>query len=413
MGRVLAVLLVLLSGLFAGQGGAEPPFIRSCSKMPYGPLRASVLQPLGIGPLHARGHYCLLGPGDELNSVESAALSPDGTAVLVGGHQGLIFRQLNRTAPPALSDAAAGGPWRWSQDGRFAWAALPAAQKPESRFASLHLARLWRDGRLEALPPFDAALGELNQMLWTPDGRGLAVFNAPHWRGPPAGGLPPMLALVDGRTGKVLQSALLTAITPRPQDWRINESFAVTTLPDGRLRAILRSRTGWFWWTEGEALKPLALPGDVQGEPLPLPDGKRMLFVHHLSAYGAICEYAGPGPAPDFCGPHPVTGPWVSLYEMEPGKVLWRLTETAETFGQWVPPALSADGRLAAAAAPMRRDRTFRLAPFPIRLIDVEAGRVLQTVNAPILPRDMGFARDGRLLWIKPFDAITLYEVDR
>ena len=106
------------------------------------------------------------------------------------------------------------------------------------------------DGRLQPLPPLQHAAGPLGALLWA-DGDGLAVgqfgtrggFYRPEHDDPN-----PAFAIVDAARGRVLDTLPFAALKPLRERRRGSPAYvlvrnaAATTLPDGRVRALLSLR---------------------------------------------------------------------------------------------------------------------------------------------------------------------------
>ena len=156
--------------------------------------------------------------------------------------------------------------------------------------------------------------------------------------------------------------------------------MAVTTLPDGRLRAALAERDLVFW-TQGE--RPRRFANAFEGARTPLmrftPDGAGLLAVRPLQTVGGTsCRHAGMG-----CGPgRPVEGVLAALHDVRTGAVRWRIRARVISDEGFPMPAISPDGRFALIGLPRTEGAGRRLA-----LVRMTDGRIVQELPAPPLTK--------------------------
>jgi hypothetical protein len=248
----------------------------------------------------------------------------------------------------------------------------------------------------------------------------------------------PALAMVDARRGRILATLPPESIPSVPgYVWpggdftRSITDADATILPDGRIRAVVRSlayrqslpaeagpRRGlepfsaWLTWTQSEAPR-LRFQAETSAATAPFAlsrDGSRLLVTRGLQP-DILVSSCRPYRCPPSPPPTPVTGMLAELLDAESGRMLWTLSATAT--GSWVQdraPASSPDNRYALLQLPS--DGELRR----IGLISMADARVLQTFwssHASTLPEGFGFTVDGRKVWTSGGGELRLYRFDR
>jgi hypothetical protein len=360
--------------------------------------------PRGPGPLALARLDCLGLPRSSFTESPPAP-SPDGTHVFTyNGIEGLRIATPGGGVPPLMvegriSNGLGPPPFAWTRDGQGLWGArqdvLPGGWSQHPLEPMLY----FTNGRRRHLPALTHPAGGLDALFWAGDrGKALAAFGT---RGdyykPKRKDRRPTLAIVDARTGRVLQSvALATLPGPKLSPVFFNAQAGVDRA--GRVHALLQfSAQRWLWWREGEA--PRFVP--LEGPPPPLlratfaltRDLGQVLLMRGLSATGVMCERDPKCPPPT-----PVSGAIAELRDIATGRVLWALQGTARNFAHYQSPAISPDGRYALISMPPE------IWEEPTALISMADGRVLQLLP----PGTPGFYPDGSV-WISRGSQIARY----
>lgn len=384
--RGVAVALVL-----ASQAAAATP----CSMKPYGEALFSPDAP-GPAKLEAVTKVSFVRAERDFRPVPQ--VSPDGASYfVVRGRLGIQFGPEQAGAPPQVVrvpevvDIGYGGsapiPFAWQSDSRAVFGASQQRMSPRGGWAieGWRPLRIWRDGRVEPLPKLRHSSGELDGLLWA-EGRGLALAQFGTTGGlyrPERKNPEPTFAFVDAIRGRVLATIpfdTIPGVKPRRDgsDYAVfDRPAAVVVRPHGKLRAVVKVARGpWVILDQGRAPRLAAISDGAQvwGGGLSLSaDGRRLLVTRNLQASGVICERN-----PNCPTPTPIEGPFATLYDLETGKRLWELRETATDFWSYPQPALSPDGTLALIGLPGSGSD-----PWPrVALASMRTGEILQTLCA-------------------------------
>jgi hypothetical protein len=408
---VFAAALVLLA--CAGNSATATPSARINCEHPH--EQARDLAPLNDGPLTIATIYCQA-PRDFANVGGEQIVSPDGRAVLyfdrdellhvsrVDQRDGWISHELG------LSGLSRGEPFAWRSDSRAVWTVRDHRMRPRGGWRLEPLQPLLIEGEsIRELPQLVHAAGGLDNISWIGgDGLALAEFGTmgDYYR-PEVANPRPTLAIVNARTGRVLDSLAIADIPrpagsdPAPAYMRIRDYDAVV-LPNGRVRILMRARH-WVIWTQGQGQRTLPDPDPHGvGRVLLTADGQRALWLPALRAYGVICEHNPNCPAPT-----PTEGLVAQLYDLNSGDLLWSISGRATQMGSSRAAAISPDGRLALISLPTGDDYKV-----PVAVISMHDGEILQRLPTPDYnPFNVGFTRDGRAAWLAGYGVTALYDV--
>jgi hypothetical protein len=417
--RALLPALLVLWPSERAAAAAPPPRIHC-----VGDQLTLDLEPLGTGPLALGAVYC-----QEMRSspfpLSAPVVSPDGRAIAYFDHD-TVLRVARLDSARAWTDYQAdlgtfakfGSDIRsipaftWDSNSQFLWTATHESVR-SSGFAKtpMQAVRTADDGRLQPLPPLQHAAGPLDALLWA-DGDGLAVaqfgtrgeFYRPKHDDPSS-----TLAIADAAHGRVLDTLPFAALEPLRERARGTPAYvlvrnaAATTLPDGRVRALLRVGQ-WVVWTQGEA--PRAMPdpyADEIGLRMVLsPDGSRVLVGRLLRTKGSICYRANYGCEPG----RAVEGILAAVHDLGTGQALWTIRATATADYEFPTPAISQNGRYALVGLMPADARPL------IALVFMDDGKIVQTFPSPGGNYAMGFVRGGRGVWTHAYGVTALYDLN-
>jgi hypothetical protein len=382
------------------------------------------LEPLGTGPLALAAVYC-----QEIRSstlLRSAPMvSPDGRSIAYF-EQDTVLRVARLDSARAWTDYQAdlgtfarfGSESRsipaftWASNSQFLWTATHESVRP-SGFAKTEMRAVQtaEDGRFQPLPPLQHAAGPLDALLWA-DGDGLAVaqfgtrggFYRPEHDDPN-----PAFAIVDAARGRVLDTLPFAALKPLRERRRGSPAYvlvrnaAATTLPDGRVRALLSLRQ-WVVWTQGETPRTVPDPyADRIGLRMVLsPDGSRVLVGRLLRTEGGVCYRELYGCAPG----RAVEGILAAVHDLGTGRALWTIRATAAADYEFPTPAISQNGRYALVGLVPTDARPL------IALVSMDDGKIVQTFPSPGGDYAMGFVRGGRGVWTHAYGLTALYDLN-
>lgn len=180
-------------------------------------------------------------------------------------------------------------------------------------------------------------------------------------------------------------------------------TISAVKLPNGRLRALFQWPSGFsLLWTEGSRPRELKLPKVSSGAKIVLAsDGRRLLISHPLSAEGMICEIWNKTPCPPL---KPVRGKLAELLDLETGKTIWQISDTAKQFEGYPEPAVSPDGRYGLIGIPHRNRHN-------IALISMRNGQILQTLPSVWSSWAVAFAPDSRRFFVTGGSFVASYEI--
>lgn len=378
--------------------------------------------PVTAGPYYLANAYC---PPSLHTSftISAPSISPDGRHYLVSGYDSLWIGSIGSAAAPRvvgsrLAIASLGyskaPPFAWADNSRAILGVRQDTMRPNGfALGPLSPIEIPKDGEARPLPPLKDGAGGLDGMLWV-GGGGLALAEfgtkGGYYR-PEHDDPTPTLAIVDGRRGKVLQTApipLSRGATPPTLvgdiDARLDREgniYALFVLNGGR----------WFEWRQGKPLRETPLhPGPNGFWKFALSsDLKTVLIAHSLSAVGIICEHYGGTPRRPECEERtPQSGAIADLWEIETGRKLWSIAGTAFDFSQTYQPAISPDGRYALISMPVGNGSHRET----IALISMADGHEIQRFNKPeAFDFALRFGRDGRSFSIDGDLAILTYQL--
>jgi hypothetical protein len=425
------VCAATLTLLLAGSAFAQMPPRINCKA----PHQLSLdLAPVGAGPLMLAQVYCQTMPHLSLLSL-ALALSPDGRSLAhyhdngsvlrvapLDGSKGWTeyqaplgtFKQFSSNIRSALAFA-------WASDSQSVWTGTHERLRP-SGFATspLRAVRTMADGALQTFPDLQHSAGPLDALLWANgDGLALAQFGTRGGLYRPEHDDPtPTFAIVDAQRGRVLDSLPFEAIEPagrrRPgaAAYAAVQNAAVTTLPDGRVRALL-SVGQWAVWTQGETPRviPDPYPREFHSRMVLSPDGASVLVGRLLRTSGGYCI------EPRGCFPGtPVEGVLAALHDLATGRELWAIRATAVNDFEFPTSAISPDGRYALIGlmpGPLSAGKVNIAGAIEasIALVAMDNGAIVQTFPAPGPAYAMGFARGGRTVWAHAYGLTALYDL--
>lgn len=420
-----ALAMALMAGMitFGGAGPAQAADEVNCSEI------STALEPTSDGPLALATVFC---QRTVIDFKQVGMISPDGQsmAYLQGGSTSGQERKVLYLAPLASHDAWAQQPlnmgamwkfardalpaYRWASNSSGVWAATREAIGPHG-LATAGLQPVLvsaQTGTGRALEPPRHPSGPLEGLLWANgDGLALGLFGA---RGrdyrPPRKDPAPTFAMIDVKRGTVLDT-LPFHVIPRLHTGALNNAVA-TTLPDGRIRAIVATFGRWLVWTQDESpivLKsPYPYPGDVPHGLTISPDGSHLLVTRqrcdagHADTDRPTRGFAALNPS---C--KPVDSVIATLHDAVTGERRWELRATVYRMQMRIDSAISDDGRHALIALPADQH-----GHTPIALVSMEDGRILQTIPAHIRgggPISMGFLAGAQGAWTHKGGVTALY----
>lgn len=404
-------LLTLLATFERPQAQASPVTLSGCGDRQND--LAARLSPHGRGPLTLSKIYCV----QALTSGFSGSppvLSPNGESFFVFGdrsglqvgdvHDGQRLREFGGKVPALLSFIT-DLPFSWSQDSQSVLGVRQDTTSP-SGFARgpLRTYLFFRNGAEQALPALTHPAGPLDQIFWVGRaGMALATFGTKggYYR-PEHVDTQPTLAIIDSRSGRVLQAVAIGGIDGVRKD-AIVSSVVSRFDEHGRLHAIISiTPSKLLEWIQGEKPRLISLRPSQPGPLALAPQGRSILVMRNLSASGMICEHN-----PQCPPPVPSTGAIVDLRDLRSGRLIWSIRGTAKTFATIRQPAISRDGRFALISMP-------ELVPgSPITaLISMKTGKVLQELPSPWSGEcAMGFLEDSKSAWISGGAKVVVYKI--
>jgi hypothetical protein len=295
--------------------------------------------------------------------------------------------------------------FHWGSDSRSIWGADQPKTNPNGWAAGPLTPLLIGPTGVPQKLPLTSEAGPLDGLLWIGgDGLALAQFGTrgDYYR-PEHPDPNPTLAFVDVGHQRILNSLPLKDL-PKAVSAQgtpmVPLQIASVLLPDGRPRVLLQWPSGYsLLWTQGSSPREVSLPKLKWGARIALtPDGNRLLISHPLSASGAICEEVdGVDPCPP---PRPVTGKLAELVDIETGRTIWEIGQTAKRFDGYEDPVISPDGRYA------------WLIYKRAALISMGDGKVIQTMPSFSESYSMSFGPAGRF-YIGSVGYVATYEIGR
>lgn len=377
---------------------------QDCSKNPrLRELQRSMEVPRG-GPLRLQNVYC---------QMNGAHVSPDAKrmAYIAGyyGDQSLITHRLGepkgvREYPYAFLhqyspyDQSGIPTFKWSEDSSFIWGAIRDRTKPGGfPVGPLRLVRA-TDGVLDTLPTFAPSYGYLDRIVWA--GRGFAIgsfnFDGSDYK-PPHQDRNPFRAMINAQTGTVIET-LPDNVDGFPT--RDLDIVAARMTEDNRVQAVLLSKARWVIWTQGKHFKSItrAASGEMVKQTKPAGgaisvDGKRYLIVWSLRAIDH-CPTDQLSGEPCRIPVTPTEGVLAEYHNIESGRLEWTIRWNSYHLIPGLPPALSADGKLAMMLLPANKTQ-----PPKIAVVSTADGKVLQTFEFD-RPTKVGFTQDGKRAYV-------------
>ena len=430
--RSIAAALIVSAGVIATAFAQDVPKTNCDLKDVAWRAAVERRQKASPGPFRLEALHCqTLFRGHGLSSF--ATVSPDLNSIAVyGGYEPGYSRKedievarLSSTAADVTHPYGLGGssssalvatspetrpPVRWSADSRTLWSATQGRARPSGQaLGPLRLLRL-ENGTPDELPEITHPAGALDAVLWTEDGRALALFGDGSGFYRPVPNPNPSLAFVDAVSGRVIESLPLRDLITAPREGARLRFYVraaeVVGLPDGRLRAFIQILgQSWVVWTQGEPARILPDPyRSDQGITTAISaDGARLLVIRNSHRVTVICPYVPP------CGPPgpPVDGVLAALHDLETGRAIWTHRVRITIPGLAYPiPELSDDGRYALIGLPPTNETI----PYDLALISMRDGSVKQ--RFPVAEGGKpttGFARGSRRMWINISGLTTVY----
>lgn len=301
-------------------------------------------------------------------------------------------------------------PYAWADDSQSVLGVRQDTVKPSGfSLGPKVTVSIGGDGAMTPLPALAHSAGNLDGLLWV-GGRGLALaefgtkggYYKPEVRNPR-----PTLAMVDARTGKVLQDFAI----PEPEQHKLGVYvMAIDALIDAQGRIFTLFATGgkaarWFAWRQGA--QPVKLPWNT-GKRLHrkftvTPDTKGVLIMRDLSATGPIYELCRDCPPPT-----PTSGAIAELRDLRTGRVAWTMNGRATGFSTSLKPAISPDGRYALIMLPVLENRRDRIA-----LVSMKDGTVIQELmEFSNYQTTLAFSDDGKIASIVSGSRLQRYRFD-
>jgi hypothetical protein len=378
--------------------------------------------PVTAGPYHLANAFCPSG----LNSsytISAPLISPDGRHFLVSGYDSLWIGAIGSTAAPRviasrLTAASLGyskaPPFAWGDDSKAILGVRQDTMRP-SGFAlgPLSPIEIPDVGEPRPLPLLKDVAGGLDGILWV-GGGGLALAEfgtkGGYYR-PEHDDPTPMLAIVDGRRGKVLQTVPMP-LSHNEQPRTLVGDIDARLDRQGKIFALFVLNGGrWFEWKQGKLPRETLLHVKPKGSwKFALsPDSKTVLIGHGLSAGGVICEHYGGTPRRPECEQRtPQSGAVADLWDVQTGRRLWSIAGTAYDFSQTYRPAISPDGRYALIPMPVGKGSHRET----IVLVSMVDGREIQRFPKPgSYDFVLRFGHDGRSFSIDGSRAILTYQL--
>jgi hypothetical protein len=423
---LLCLILVL-----GASSSVAPPF--KLGEFCTEPHQAALApRPHGPGPLILLSVDCQWGEMSRIDLFDPQ-LSPDGTRLAVFGGSTIdgtvrAMRLHDREATTFYdggldlfdrSSGASDPPIHWDADSQFIWTAR-RDQYARGAGASLKPIRLTVSGEATDLPPLNHPAGPLDALQWVGGtGRAVAEFGTRGYRYKPEIENPsPTLAFVDAARGTILDDFPLSKVpeilAAQNSDRLMRRPGAVVPvqMPDGRMRAILDFGGPLLLWTEGER------PQVVQALPHAeyyafLPGGRAILLARPVlpNERGGwlymSCGGGRHGPCPPR-EPHKAT--LISLHDSETGAMIWSAKATFDVRDRFPRPAVSPDGRFALVGLAPSSSQPDATAP--IALVSLASGKTVQTIPAPTGGFSMGFAENGRTVWVRAAGYVASYGVN-
>ena len=377
--------------------------------------------PFGEGPVRLLGIDC--------PPAGNQSASPDGQRFLsYRGSEGLVVSGLEKNGAVQSYPLNASifsmlkqgtSIFQWASDSRSVWAADQKRTGGGFPTEPLRPVLILPDGKTQDLPTLVGPGGDLDGLLWIGrDGLALAKFGIGGDEYRPARPTPdPAMAFVDVKRGRYLgwfrfkdfPKAISAVGGPM-----VPLMIAEVLLQDGRPRVLFQWPSGYsLVWSQGESPREVTLPKLPWGTTIKLAsDGRRLLIAYPLSATGTICEPADD--EPDHCPPPtPVTGKLAQLIDLETGKTIWEIRETAKRFEANSEPVISPDGRYALIGIPQNDDdyrRGSSLIYEKIGLISMSDGSFLQSMPSFSKTYSTSFGTDQRF-YIGSVGYVATYEI--
>lgn len=308
--------------------------------------------------------------------------------------------------------------FHWASDYRSIWGGEQKSAPGGFAAEPLRPVLLLPDGTIKSLPALEGPGGPLDGLLWIGgDGLALAQFGTRGGYYRPEHPDPePTMAFVDAKRGKYLDwfafKKFPRAVSAQGQPM-VPLQIASVLLPNGRPRVLLQWPSGYsLLWTQGSEPREVSLPEVPWGATIEItPDGERLLISYHLSAAGAICETYDD--EPDTCPPpKAVTGKLAELIDIESGRTIWDVRETATRFESHASPIISPNGRYALVSFPQNESfkRGSWLIYGRIALVSMSDGKVLQTMPSFSEGYSMSFG-EGARFYIGSVGYLATYEI--
>jgi hypothetical protein len=307
----------------------------------------------------------------------------------------------------------------WSADSASVWAASQVTNLPNGfSLAGISLVRVKPDGSIQALPLPRSTAGPIDAVTWLDrSGRALVQFGtAGEYYRPSHADTDPTIAMVDARTGKVLDKLPLYSLPTykqrRPVTSPRSAIAAMTGITvNGQSKAMIEiaalGGNRWVFWTQGKPPREVAAPvGSHRFTKVAfLPSGRQFLVARRLQPTG-LRIFCGSGPCG---GPQPpitpATGSVLELRDFETGAIVWAIPRTVSQFWQGQLLEVSDDGRYALTSWPDEQDRSEHIA-----LIRLQDGAVEQFFPLGSSYGRAGFLNGSRTIWTVN-GSVTFYKI--
>lgn len=260
------------------------------------------------------------------------------------------------------------------------------------------------DSSQKKLPDLVHPNDPLDEIYWIGgSGLALAAFGTTgNYSKPEDQGRKPTLALVDARSGTILQSVEKESV-PELADQKSIQ--AVTSRIDafGNAHVLIAWAPGkWLLWVQGQPPHVVPISSTTRSTPSVLSsDATSVLIMGSLSATGSICEHRASCPPPT-----PQSGTIAELRDVSTGRVKWTLSGTASIFSHSAVPAVSPDGRYGLISLPDGQRNA-------IALISMDTGEVIQKFQQPGWgPTGLSFSPDSRFAIVAAGTTMATFAIE-
>lgn len=402
----------VISALGAGDAAIAAPEQIGCYGDNWGPTLA-MLEPTPTGQMTFKALRCLPIP-EGWPRIIPPSLSPNGDFVAAFGFtKGFWLGDVTRGGRVHINTERLPGD-RLSRTVPFAWlddSSAVIGVKHEiavlsgSARGTLRPYLFAPDGSQIRLPELVHPNGPLDEIYWI-GGSGLALagFGTKGIFGEPEHGeRKPTLALVDARTGTILQSVEKDSI-PELSDQKSIQTVTSRIGAFGKAHVLIAwSPDKWLLWVQGQSPRVVPSASTTWLTPFALSsDASSVLIMANLSATGSVCEFGASCPPPT-----PQSGPIAELRDVATGQVKWTLSGTAANFSQSAAPAVSPNGRYGLISLPDGQRST-------IALISMDTGKVIQKFQQPGWGTiGLSFSLDSKFAFVVAGTTMAAFAIDK